>query len=173
MFYEMDGRKSPYIKEMFDWYREEDAGGLRRSELNESVENMMALNAVEGDMWKSENSWRSEKSNQNIVTDEEIVRNIVMNEKIVKNSVMNANIDPKVVMNLSSFKIAGWNTSQHRNKNYWKNILVSEPWLLIGIPNRAIHGATLCEVRLTHEEIDVTSSRSSCDDAMLHATAFC
>ena len=28
-FFEVDGRKSPYIKEVFDWYREEDAGDLR------------------------------------------------------------------------------------------------------------------------------------------------
>ena len=28
-FYEMDGRKSRHIKELSDWYREEDAGDLR------------------------------------------------------------------------------------------------------------------------------------------------
>ena len=33
---------------MLDWYREEDAGDLRRNELDESVENMTALNALEG-----------------------------------------------------------------------------------------------------------------------------
>ena len=35
--YEMDGRQSRYIKEVLDWHRDEDAGDLRRSELNESV----------------------------------------------------------------------------------------------------------------------------------------
>ena len=30
---------------------------------------------------------------------------------------------------------------------------------------------TLCEFTSAHEEIDVNSVRSSCDDAMLHATA--
>ena len=34
-FYEMDGRRSRYIGEVLDWYRGEDAGDLRRSELNE------------------------------------------------------------------------------------------------------------------------------------------
>ena len=35
VFYEMDGRKSCYIKEVLDWYRGEDDGHLTRSELNE------------------------------------------------------------------------------------------------------------------------------------------
>ena len=34
-------------------------------------------------------------------------------------------------------------------------------------------GTTLCKFRSAHEEIDVTSWRSSCDDAMLQATALC
>ena len=34
-FYEMDGRESRYIKEVLDWYRDEDARDLRRSALNE------------------------------------------------------------------------------------------------------------------------------------------
>ena len=41
--YEMDGRKSSYIEELLDWYREEDARGLRRSELNVSVESTTCL----------------------------------------------------------------------------------------------------------------------------------
>ena len=47
-FFEMDGRKSRYIREVLDWYRGEDAGDLRRSELNELVENLICLNAFEG-----------------------------------------------------------------------------------------------------------------------------
>ena len=35
VFYQADGRESRCIKEVSDWYREEDAGDLRRSELNE------------------------------------------------------------------------------------------------------------------------------------------
>ena len=46
-FYEMDGRKSRYIGEVLDWYRGQDAGDLKRSELNELVENLKCLNAVE------------------------------------------------------------------------------------------------------------------------------
>ena len=47
-FHEMDGRKSRYTREVLDWYRGEDAGDLKRSELNELVENMTCLNALEG-----------------------------------------------------------------------------------------------------------------------------
>ena len=32
---EMDGRKSRYIGEVLEWYREGDAGDLKRSELHE------------------------------------------------------------------------------------------------------------------------------------------
>ena len=48
VFYELDGRKSRYIKEVLDGYRDEDAGDLRRSELKELVESMTRLNALEG-----------------------------------------------------------------------------------------------------------------------------
>ena len=33
-FYRMDGRNSRYIGQVLEWYREEDAGDLKRSELN-------------------------------------------------------------------------------------------------------------------------------------------
>ena len=64
-FHEMDGPKS-CIREVLDWYRGEDAGCLRRSALNVSVENMTCLNALEGESWK------------------------IWNEELVQNSVMNA-----------------------------------------------------------------------------------
>ena len=44
----MDGRKSRYIEEVLDWYRDEDAGDPRKSESNELVECMTCLNALEG-----------------------------------------------------------------------------------------------------------------------------
>ena len=44
----MGGRKSRYTKEVLDWCREEDAGDLSRSELNEFVESMTCLNALRG-----------------------------------------------------------------------------------------------------------------------------
>ena len=47
VFYEMDGRKSRYIREVLDWYRGEDAGDLKRSELHELVENLTCVNALE------------------------------------------------------------------------------------------------------------------------------
>ena len=45
-FYEKDGRKSRYIGEVLEWYREEDAEDLKRSELNELVDNLTRLNVV-------------------------------------------------------------------------------------------------------------------------------
>ena len=82
--------KSRYIGEVLDWYRGEDAGDLKRNELNGLVENWTCLNALDGKLWKSNHR--------------------VMNGTFVKNFVMNAKIDPKVVMDLSIFKICGWNS---------------------------------------------------------------
>ena len=52
LFYQMDGRKSRYNKEVLDWYGEDDAGDLRRHTLNEAVENMTTPNAFEGKVRK-------------------------------------------------------------------------------------------------------------------------
>ena len=110
---------------------------------------------------------------QNRVMNEELVQSVVMNEKFVKSFVMNAKIDPKVVMDLSPF-----NSLQPIKQKFLEEFIdENEPWLLIGIPSRdpflVTHylETTLCEFRSAHEEIDVTSWRSSYDDAMLHATA--
>ena len=54
-----------------EWYRGEDARDLKRSELNELVENLTCLNAFEGKFWNSD---------QKIVMDEELVQNDVMDE---------------------------------------------------------------------------------------------
>ena len=51
-FYEFDGRKSRYIGEVLDWYRGENAGDLKRNDLNELVENLTCLNALEGKFGK-------------------------------------------------------------------------------------------------------------------------
>ena len=95
VFNEKDGRRSRYIGEVLERYRGEDAGDLKRSELNELVENWTCLNALEREMWEinpkilmDEKSWKTWKSNQMIVMDEEMVQNIVMDEKFVKNFVM-------------------------------------------------------------------------------------
>ena len=85
VFYKMDGRESRYIKEVLEWYREEDARDLRRSELNELVDSMTCLSAFKGERRKS---WKSAKGNQNIVMNEEFVMNIVMSEEFAKNSVI-------------------------------------------------------------------------------------
>ena len=86
-FYEMDGRKSGYIGEVLEWYRGEDARDLKRSETNELVDNLACFNVFEGKIWErdqkvvmDEKSWKTWKSNQNSVMNEELVQNVVMNE---------------------------------------------------------------------------------------------
>ena len=49
-FHGKDGRKSRYVGEVFERYRGEDAGDLKKSELNELVENLTCLNALEGNI---------------------------------------------------------------------------------------------------------------------------
>ena len=66
----MGGRKSRYINEVLDWYRQEDARHLRRDELNDLVENTTALNALEGESWKRWKIADVWKSNQKIEMDE-------------------------------------------------------------------------------------------------------
>ena len=45
-FYEMDGRRSRYIKEGLDWVSVRKCADPRRNELDELVENMTCLNAL-------------------------------------------------------------------------------------------------------------------------------
>ena len=106
---------------------EKNAGDLKRSELNELVENLTCLNALEGKILKSNQKVvmddkirqkfvMDEELVQNIVMDEKLVKNFVMDAKLVKNFVMDAKIDPKVVMDLLIFKIGGWNSLHHQSK---------------------------------------------------------
>ena len=89
--FEMDGRSSRYIREVLEWYRGEDTGDLRRNELNELVENLSCLNALEGKISKSdhekeiedEKSWKTWKSNPKSVMNEKWVQNDVMNENVM------------------------------------------------------------------------------------------
>ena len=104
----MDGRKSRYIGEVLEWYRGEDAGDLKRSELNELVENLTCLKALEEKNWKS---------NQKVVMDVKINQKIVMDKELIQNDVM----DEELV--------------QHQNL-FEEFIDKNEPRLLIGIPSR-------------------------------------
>ena len=141
-FHEMDGRKSRYIGEVLNWYRAEGAGGLKRSEVNELVENLTCLNTLEGKIWeinpkiltdeKCGKTWKSnqkivmdDKISPKIVMDEELVQNNVMDEELVQNFVIDAKIDPKVVMVLSIFKIGGWNSLQPINQKFVGGILLT------------------------------------------------
>ena len=100
---------------MSEWYRGEDARNLKRSELNEVVENLTCLNAFEVKIWKSD---------EKVVMDDKFNQKIVMNENSWKNFVMNAKIDPKVVMDLSIFKIGGFGTVCNSSINIGrKNLL--------------------------------------------------
>ena len=51
-FHEKDGRRSRYIRGGLEWYRGEDAGDLKGSELSELVENRTCLNVYTRKMWK-------------------------------------------------------------------------------------------------------------------------
>ena len=137
-FCEMDGRKSRYIGEVLEWYRGEDAGDLKRSELHELVENLTCLNALEGTIVKSEQKTvMDEDLVQSDVMEENLVQNGVMDGKFVTNFVMDAKIDPKVVTDLSFFKIGGWTSLQPINQNLLEEFIdENEPWLLIGIASR-------------------------------------
>ena len=125
VFYEMDGRQSRYIEEVLDGYAEVDVGDLKRSELNESLESMTCLNALEGNFGKVRKVGKGRKVTQNIVMNEKFVKTMVMSEEFVQNTVMNAKLDPKVVMDLSILKIGGWNNfTAQQPKTYWKVLLM-------------------------------------------------
>ena len=150
VFHAKDGRRSRYIRKVLEWYQGEDAGDLKIFEL---VEKWTCINVLEKDIFKSnpkilmkEKSWRTWKSNLNIVMNEKLVQNIVVNEalvqnivmneelvqrlvmdeemiqnvamgeKFVKNFVMGAKFDPKVEMILSMFKTDGWKILQLSNR---------------------------------------------------------
>ena len=121
-----------------------------------------------------EKSWKTWKSNQmflmdeelvqNIVMDEELIQNVVMDETFVRNFVMDAKNDAKVVMDLTLFKIGGWNILQPSNRKLLEEFNhENEPCLLIGIPSRdaflAIQyfGTTICEFGSARERIDATA----------------
>ena len=113
-----------------------------------------------------EKSWKTWRSNQmivmdeelvqKIVMDEELVEKIVMDEELVEKIVMDAKVDPKVVMDLSILKIGGWNNLQPSNRKLLEAFIdENEPWLLIRIPSKdlflrdTVLGTTLCEFRIS------------------------
>ena len=61
-----------YIGEVLEQYRGEDAGDLKRSALNELVEDLTCLNALEEKIWTSD---------QKVVMDDKINPKIVMDEE--------------------------------------------------------------------------------------------
>ena len=120
-FHEMDG-KSRYIGEVLEWYRGEDARDLKRSELNELVENLTCLTALEGNIWKSDQKVVMDDTiNQRLAMDEELVQNGVMDGKFVKNFVMDAKIDPKVVMICPYSKLVDGTVCNPLIRICWRN----------------------------------------------------
>ena len=101
-----------------------------------------------------EKSWRTWKSNQKIVMDEELDQNGVMNEEFVKNFVMNAKIDEKVVMDLSIFTIGGWNSVQPTNLKSLEASHDEREWM--GIPSKDLFLGTQCmEQHLVRTDLNV------------------
>ena len=120
-----------------------------------------------------EKSWRTWTSNQNIVTDEELVQNIVtdeelvhntvmdeelvenvmMDEKIVKIFVMSAKIVPKVEMDQSIFKTGGWTILQLSNRKLFEELIEEAVTveLLVGTPSRDSVFVMHCAVTSTRE----------------------
>ena len=64
---------------MLERYRGEDAGDLKRNDLNELVENLTCVNTFEVKTWKS---------NQKVVMDDKLHQKIVLDEELVQNGVM-------------------------------------------------------------------------------------
>ena len=64
---EIDIRESRYIKEVLEWYRDEDTGDLQKSQVNELLESMTSLDGKIGEI--NENDVMDDKINQNTVTD--------------------------------------------------------------------------------------------------------
>ena len=103
-FYEMDGRKSRFIGDVLEWSRREDAGDLKRSELDELVENLTCLNAFEGKIWKSDQKVLTcEKINPKILMHEKIHSKIAMDEELVQNNVMDEDLVQSGVMDVKNF----------------------------------------------------------------------
>ena len=94
-FCEDDERENRYIEEVLARYRGEDAGDLKRSVSDVLVEHWTRLNAPREEhskrnlmILRDEKSWKTWKSNQKGVMDEELVQNGVMDGKFGKNFVL-------------------------------------------------------------------------------------
>ena len=128
------------------WYRGEDVGDFKRSELNEVVENSTCLNAFEGKFGSVfRKSWWMIKL---------IRRSWWMQYWWMKKT---ATHKPTIFGRIYWCKwtvIVDWNSEK-------RSILCD-----------TVLGKTLCEFGSKHEKIDVISWRS-CDDAMKYATALC
>ena len=166
-----------------EWYRGEDAGDLKRSDLDELVENWRYLNDPERKIWKinskilmEEKSWKTWRSNQKIVMDDKLIQKIVMDEELVqnglmdenfvKNFVMGAKIGPKLVMDLSVFKIGGWNILQPSNRELLEEFInETEPRLLIRIPSRdSFFMIQYLEQPFVCDNVNVKESKPNCED---------
>ena len=85
-------------------HRGEDAGDLKRSELDELVENGTCLNAPGRNIWKinskiltDEKSWETLKSNQKIVMDEELFQDVMMDEELVHDAEQTTEITTELI----------------------------------------------------------------------------
>ena len=91
---------------------------------------------IEEKNWKSnqmvvtdQKSWKTWKSKQNIVINEEFVQNVVMNEELVQNSVMNEHLSQNSVMN-EEFVQNGV-----MNEEFVQNSVMTEEWVQNSVMN--------------------------------------
>ena len=169
-FYEMDGRKSRYIREVLDWYRGEDAGDLKRSELNELVGNLTCLTVLEVKFWES---------NQKVVTDEKSWG--TGSEQRDECKIVSERRDEWRIREEQRDECPNWSKGCDGSVHIQKLVdgTVCSPaikndaricgwqWTVVvdwnskqrSIPCDTVLGTTLCEFGSAHEEIDVTSWR--------------
>ena len=134
------------IGEVLEWYRGEDAGDLKRSGLHVLVVNWTCLKVPRRMFFSffnnsmilvKEKRWKTWKSYQKIVMDEELVQNGVMDEEFVNTFVMRAKIYPKVEYGQIIKKENGkWNILQSRSRKLSEFLIEIERRLSIGIPSR-------------------------------------
>ena len=150
MFYLKDERENRCIGEVLERYRGEDAGDLETIELEVLVENWSYLNAPAMKFCKSnpkilmdETSWKTWKSNQKIVTDEdlvqkvemdeELVQKVVMDEELVRNVVMDGKLIRRLCWICPCFKIRGWNFLQTSNRKMLEEVIEENDSQLLSI----------------------------------------
>ena len=105
-----------------------------------------------------ENSWKTWKSNQKIVMDEELVQNVVMDEEVVKTSWWMKNW----------FRTSWWMKNWFRTRDWWKNIeelrdecqkMIRRLWWICPY-SKLVHGTYIAEIQRNLLQITTLNMRS-------------